>query len=85
MPRDLAHYQLSKRLAHSDLASVTEILAALHRLHSACQLGHFNRPDGSRGRTEFETAMQEARHVLQRTRKYGEGEAPYQSSPYQKG
>lgn len=76
MTRQLAQYQLPKRLASSDVPPPGELLDALHRLHTACQLGHFNRADGSRGRTEFETAMQEARHVLQRTRKYGGGEAP---------
>lgn len=49
-----------------------EILHALQRLHTACALGHFNRDDGTVGRTEFENAMKEARHVLQRSRKYGE-------------
>jgi hypothetical protein len=54
--------------------TTTEILDALNRLHGACSLGHFNRPDGSRGRREFEAAMQEVRHVLQTSKRYGKEE-----------
>lgn len=71
--RDLyANNRPPRRILNGDLATTQEAIDALHRLHSACQLGHFNRADGSRGRTEFVEAMRQARQVLQRTRKYGE-------------
>lgn len=73
MTRDLyANNRPRHRLLNGDLATTQEILDALARLHTACCLGHPNRPDGSRGRNEYEAAMTQARHVLQRSRKYGE-------------
>lgn len=74
MTRQLAHYQLTKRLANSDVATFTEVIDALHRLHYACQEQLYNHPHESRGRVEYITAMRQARQVLQRTRKYGEAD-----------
>lgn len=48
-----------------------EVLDALKRLHDAVALGHFRRADGSLGRIEFETAMREARLILQASNRYG--------------